>query len=258
MEWYCYMSNLELVVADLDGCLAESKMPLDSEMASIIAKLLKKHSFAVISGGKFQQFQDQFLKNLNIESSLLTKLFLFPTCGSAFYRYINNIWTKIYSEDLTSLEKQKIFEAFEHCFDMVGYIRPEKKHIRLYGEILEDRETQITFSALGQHAPYTMKKDWDPNHLKRLDMINILQNLIPEFEIRTGGSTSIDITRKNIDKAYGIYKIQEHLTIPVENMIFIGDALFPGGNDFPVKSTGIKTLETSGPEETKIILKGLL
>lgn len=252
------MSNLELIVADLDGCLAESKMSLDSEMASIIAKLLKKYSFAVISGGKFQQFQDQFLKSLNIESSLLSKLFLFPTCGSAFYRYISNIWTKIYSEDLTSLEKQKIFEAFEHCFAMVGYIRPEKKHIRLYGEILEDRETQITFSALGQMAPYEMKKSWDPQYLKRLDMISVLNNSIPEFEIRAGGSTSIDVTRKNIDKAYGIYKIQEYLNVPIENMVFLGDSLFPGGNDFPVKRTGISTLETSGPEETKILLRGLL
>jgi hypothetical protein len=41
-------------------------------------------------------------------------------------------------------------------------------------------------------------------------------------------------------------------------MLYIGDALFPGGNDEVVKETGIETRQTSGPEETARIIRELL
>jgi hypothetical protein len=113
------------------------------------------------------------------------------------------------------------------------------------------RGTQVTFSALGQMAPKELKKKWNPDYKKRLKIKKALENYIPEFQINIRGTTSIDITKKGIDKVYAINQIEKHLNILKEEMLFVGDAIFPGGNDYPVKQVGIDCIEVSGPDETK-------
>lgn len=243
----------KLLVFDLDGTLAESKQPLALDMAEILEKALQKFNIAVISGGNYPQFEKQFLGSLPLLDEQLEKLYLFPTCATSFYRY-NEGWKKVYSEDLTPEQKIKILLAFEETLSQLGMSSKSIGH----GSVLEDRQTQITFSALGQEAPVHLKKKWDPNHIKRLQMVDILRTLIPEFEIRTGGSTSIDVTRQGIDKAYGIQQIQKHLGFEIDEMLFIGDALFEGGNDAPVRKTGVECVEVTGPTETIKIIQGLL
>lgn len=239
----------KLLIFDLDGTLAESKCSLSHEMAETLENALHSFSIAVISGGNYTQFQRQFLTSLHLPNDLLKKIYLFPTCATSFYRYDDG-WQCVYCQELTTEQKTKILESFQKMFDEVGFSNSNP-----YGCLLEDRQTQITFSALGQEAPVEIKKVWDPDFSKRLRMMDILKQYIPEFEIRVGGSTSIDITRKGIDKAYGIEQIEQILGFQKEDMVFIGDALFEGGNDAPVKRTGVDCVSTSGPEETIQIIK---
>lgn len=245
----------KLLIFDLDGTLAESKCALTNEMSHTLTRALDKFSIAVISGGAYPQFEKQFLSNLHCPFEFLDKLYLFPTCATSFHRYGGVItgWERVYSEELSASQRIKIIESFRDMFDVISF-QPSYNH----GEVIEDRLTQITFSALGQQAPVELKKQWDSNHTKRLAMIEVLGKMIPEFEIRTGGSTSIDVTRKGIDKAYGIDKIQELLGFQKQEMIFMGDALFEGGNDAPVKRTGIDCVQVSGPSETMEIVEKLI
>ncbi len=246
--------NKKLIVIDLDGTLTPSKFDLEPEMAGMLVKLLEKKKVAVIGGGGYKQFQNQFIAHLNCPEHLLGNLFLFPTCSTRFFRYENGEWKKVYEQPLSKEEKEKIFEAFEKTFNEIGYQHPEK----LYGEVIEDRISQITFSALGQQTPLHLKKQWDPDASKRLKMKEVLDKLIPEFEVRVGGTTSIDVTRKGIDKAYGIEQIEKHLEIKKEQMLFIGDALFEGGNDWPVKKTGVECIQVNGPEDTIKVIEKIL
>lgn len=222
-------------------------------MAELLEEALHLFFIAVISGGNYPQFEKQFLAYLPLLDEQLQKMYLFPTCATSFYRYANRSWNKVYSEDLTPEQRQKIMNAFEETFREVNFVPGNS-----YGPVLEDRLTQVTFSALGQEAPVHLKKKWDPNHIKRLSMMDVLKNKIPEFEIRTGGSTSIDVTKQGIDKAYGIQQIEKHLGYQKAEMLFIGDALFEGGNDYPVKRTGVECIEVTGPEETKKIIRQLI
>jgi len=244
------MKNImkKLIVFDLDGTLAVSKSSIDKEMSSLLIALLRIVKVAVISGGDWPQFEKQLLSNLS-NDKYLKNLYLLPTCGTKFYKYDSG-WAKIYSEDFTEKEKEKIINSLNQTMKLSGF-RAEKT----WGEIIEDRESQITFSALGQQAPIEEKELWDADFTKRKKMKTFLDNLIPEFSIRLGGTTSIDITKPGIDKAYGIRKLRDILAIKIDDMIFIGDALFPGGNDYPAKETGVETIQVKDPDDTKQVIE---
>ncbi len=240
-----------LVIFDLDGTLAESKSSLDAEMAVLIGRLLENVKVAVISGGAWPQFETQLLSNLP-DDDRLNELSLLPTCGTKFYRR-NGTWQGLYSENFNPEEKAKIIRALDQALELSGF-----RAGRCWGDVIEDRDSQITLSALGQQAPLDEKKKWDPDFKKREKIKSILEPLIPEFSVLLGGATSIDVTRPGIDKAYGIKKLRETLGIVIEDMIFVGDALFPGGNDYPVKQAGVVCIEVRDPHETKRVIETII
>ncbi len=240
-----------LIIFDLDGTLAESKASLDAEMATLLAGLLEVSRVAVISGGAWPQFEAQVLSCLPGDARM-EKLSLLPTCGTQFYRYTNG-WRKLYSEDFSTHEKRTIIIALNAALDQSGF-KAEKR----WGELIDDRGSQITLSALGQEAPLEEKKQWDPDFKKRKNIKAILENMIPKFSIQMGGSTSIDVTRPGIDKAYGVKKLQEILGISIQDMMFIGDALFPGGNDYPARQSGVASIEVRDPHETKRVVEAII
>jgi phosphomannomutase len=239
-----------LVVFDLDGTLAESKAAIDAEMAQLLDRLLTIVPVAVISGGAWPQFQSQVLPHLRHAG--LRNLSLLPTCGTRFYRY-DSAWELLYSEDFTELERRKIIESLQQVIASTG-----GGAARVWGEVIEDRGSQITLSALGQQAPLEEKKKWDPDFSKRQRMKTVLETLIPEFSVHLGGATSIDVTQHGIDKAYGIRKLRDILHIAIEEMIFIGDALFPGGNDYPAKEAGALCIGIKDPHETKRVIEAIV
>jgi hypothetical protein len=135
---------------------------------------------------------------------------------------------------------------------------PELIPTKTWGELIQDRGSQITFSGLGQQAPLDEKKKWDPDFSKRQKIKTLLDKLIPEFSVRLGGATSIDVTQHGIDKAYGIRKLRDVLGIPISEMIFIGDAVFPGGNDYPAKQAGALSIRVKDPHETKRVVEAII
>ena len=76
--------------------------------------------------------------------------------------------------------------------------------------------------------------------------------------MRLGGATSIYVTKHGIDKAYGIRKLRDVLGIAIKEMIFIGDAVFPGGNDYPAKEAGALSIEVKNPHETKRVIETII
>ena len=241
----------KLIVYDLDGTLAASKSALDAEMAGLLHDLLGIVKVAVISGGAWKQFEEQLLSNLPRDERL-ANLSLLPTCGTQFFRFDGD-WTKLYSEDLTADEKATIESSLQKAVSAAG-LKPDK----LWGEQIEDRGSQITFSALGQEAPLDEKDRWDPDYAKRKKIKAILDKLLPEFSVRMGGATSIDVTKPGIDKAYGVRKLRDMLDLSLEEMIFIGDALFAGGNDYPAEEAGVVSIPVKNPGETKRVTEAII
>jgi len=245
----------KVIAFDLDDTLAASKTALTDEMSDLLGQLLKKFIVAVTSGGKIEQFEEQLLGNLKIDSSLLNNLHLLPTCGTRYYRWNEDSgkWNMQYAEDFKPEEKKKIISALEKGAKELGLWEKDT-----WGEIIEDRNSQITFSALGQRAPVKEKEKWDPNSSKKRKLRDLVAPQLPEFEVRVGGKTSIDITRLGVDKAYGMNKLMDALGVEKKDILFIGDRLEEGENDYPVKAMGIDTIAVDGYRETPLVVEALV
>jgi phosphomannomutase len=246
-------ASVDLIAFDLDDTLAPSKSSLDPRMGRLLGELLAVVQVCVISGGQFGQFESQLIAGLpaSAEASF-ARLHLLPTCGTQYYRFDDG-WKQQYAENLTTGQKDLALSVVERCARQLGLWEPQT-----WGPILEDRGSQVTFSALGQDAPVDAKKAWDPTGAKKESLRAAVAPLLPELEVRSGGSTSIDITRKGIDKAYGMRKLAALTGIPLERMLFVGDRLDPGGNDFPVKATGVRTIAVTGWEDTADFARAFL
>ncbi len=247
------VDGVDLIAFDLDDTLAPSKSSLDPLMASLLAHLLSVVEVCVISGGQFGQFQNQLIAGLPASASgSFDRLHLMPTCGTQYYRYSDG-WKLQYAENLSAAEKESSLAIVEQCAKRLGLWESQT-----WGPILEDRGSQITFSALGQDAPVDAKRAWDPTGAKKESLRAAVADLLPGLEVRSGGSTSIDITRQGIDKAYGMRKLAGLTGIPLDRMLFIGDRLDPGGNDYPVKALGVRTMSVDGWHDTAAIVERFL
>ena len=246
-------SSLRLIAFDLDDTLAPSKSPIQPRMAELLGNLLDSVEVCVISGGQFAQFKMQVIDMLpELSAEKLARLHLMPTCGTQYYRFDDG-WKEIYAERLTENEKARALDAVETTARSLGFWES-----KTWGPILEDRESQITFSALGQAAPVDRKVAWDPDGEKKNLLRERVQDLLPDLEVRSGGSTSVDITRRGIDKAYGITKLATYTGISLEEMLFIGDRLDPDGNDYPVKALGVESYAVSDWQDTSAYLESWL
>ncbi|GLV26120.1 HAD-IIB family hydrolase [Sphingobium sp. Cam5-1] len=242
----------ELIAFDLDGTLAESKQPLGEEMGEALADLMTVAHVAVISGGDWPQFDKQVASRLPSRADL-SRLWLMPTTGTKLFTHQAGAWTPVYAELFDEAQKQSIFAAFDQALEATGFV-PEET----WGERIEDRGSQITFSALGQQAPIHAKEGWDPDFAKRRIIQADLRERLPGLSINMGGATSIDITREGVDKAYGLKKLRDASGIALDAMMFIGDAIFPGGNDYPAKELGLDTVRVRDPEETLSVIAAIV
>lgn len=248
------MNSPRLVAFDLDDTLAPSKSPLDPRMAELMLRLLDVAEVCVISGGQLAQFQMQVVDTLEgAADEQLERLHLMPTCGTQYYRFSDGVLSQIYAQSLTEDEKSRALAAVEGAARELGYWESET-----WGPILEDRDSQITFSALGQAAPVPAKMAWDPTGEKKNRLRAAVQALLPDLEVRSGGSTSVDITRRGIDKAYGMKQLSELTGIPLDDMLFVGDRLDPDGNDYPVKALGVTCHSVRDWQDTAGYLETLI
>ncbi|MBM3715278.1 MAG: HAD-IIB family hydrolase [Actinobacteria bacterium] len=243
-----------LVAFDLDDTLAPSKTAIDPRIGDLLLALAERVEVAIISGGQLQQFRTQVIDRLpETSDEILSHFHLMPTCGTQYYRLTSDGIETVYARSLTDDEKTRALTAVREEAERLGLWEAEP-----WGDILEDRGSQITFSALGQKAPLDAKMAWDPTGQKKNSLREAVAARIPDLEVRSGGSTSVDITHQGIDKAYGMNQLLEATGIPLDDMLFVGDRLDPDGNDYPVLAMGVECHAVHGWEDTAAYLDALI
>jgi len=248
------MQTPRLVAFDLDDTLAPSKSAIDPRIGALLIELAERVEVAIISGGQLTQFTTQVVDRLpEAAPDVLARIHLLPTCGTQYYRLSVDGPVTVYAHSLTDDQKARALKAVETQARRLGFWES-----RTWGDILEDRGSQITFSALGQKAPLDAKAAWDPTGEKKNALRAAVAADLPDLEVRSGGSTSVDITAKGIDKAYGMRQLAEQTGIPLSEMLFVGDRLDPDGNDYPVLAMGVTCHAVTGWEDTAGFLEQLI
>jgi HAD superfamily hydrolase (TIGR01484 family) len=153
-----------------------------------------------------------------------------------------------------------IHQAKKEGLEESGY-----KEDKTYGDTIEDRDSQITLSILGQEIVAELgdegvriKEEWDPDGSKKLKIRDIVAPKIPEFNVRAAGATSIDVTRPGIDKAYGMNKLMAATGFKKEDILYMGDKIIPGGNDYAVEEMGIDCISVRSWEDTAYAVEGIV
>jgi phosphomannomutase len=243
-----------LIFFDLDKTLAASKEAITPQMAELLKQLLHHTDVAVISGGAFAQLKQQVVDQLPVDTDL-ERLSILPTSGAALYSFKDGYWNPVYEERLTDAQATQIRTAIETAVGETGII---DSTTHSYGDRIEFRGSQVTFSALGQQAPIVEKAAWDEDGIKKHTLRDAIAPMLPDFDVKIGGATSVDITLHGVNKAYGVRQVGKIKSLLIEDMLYIGDALYAGGNDEVVKETGINTRQVKDPEDTMRVITELL
>lgn len=241
------------VFFDLDDTLAESFHVPSPQALAGVGKLLEYVPVSIISGATFLRMHTQFLSTLESHAHA-DRLYVFPTSAAQAYRFSSGAWEQLYDLALDEEARTRIKKAIAEEVHSLEVLHG----IAHYGEQTVDKGSQIAYTHVGVDAPKAVKDSWDPDGSKRALLWKALKRALPEFEVLMGGVTTIDITRKDVNKSHGVLWLSKKLAIPVQEMLYVGDALYPGGNDAVVIPTGIQTREVSGPAETEKIIDELL
>ena len=241
---------IRLIAFDLDGTLAESKSAVDTEMATLLKRLMAVTRVAVISGGDWPQFQKQLLSNLT--GGNFANLSLLPTCGAKFYESKSG-WTQLYAENLADAEKAKIVDSIQRAIAQSG-----EKIEKTYGEQVEDRGTQITFSALGQQAPTSAKRTGTRNSRSGRRSRPSSTRCYPTSPSASAGRRRSTSLSPASTRPTASASLRDTLGVPIDHMLFVGDALFEGGNDYAAKEAGVRTIQVRDPDESKRVIEAVI
>ncbi len=244
----------KLIAFDLDDTLNVAKTPLTEEIADLFARLLDTYDVCVISGQKYDEFRRQVLTPLGEQSpERLKRLHFMVAQGTQYYRFDGTEWNQVYSYPLTDDQIKAIDSALESAARELGFWTENPN-----GEVNENRISQVTFSALGQSAGSEEKYAWDPDHKKRNAIAKRAKELAPEFDYEVAGTTSINVFLPGTNKTFGMNKLMEQNDLTKDDILYFGDMIQPGGNDYPVVQMGIDTIAVQKWQDTAFALRGIL
>ena len=259
----------KILAFDIDQTLNIAKTPIDDEMAHLLVGCLEHFEICPISGQKFEQFLIQIVNPLIKNGATvanLEHLHLFVAQGTQYYRYNveahksseydESNWRKVYDYPLSDADVTKITEALESSARELGFWEADK--LMEGDEIIENRLSQVTFSALGQHASTDVKYAWDPDCKKRERIVALARKKAPDYDYEIGGTTSINAFKPGMNKKFGMEHLMNELNVKKSDILYFGDMTMEGGNDYPVVEMGIDTITVRSHEDTAYALRGIL
>lgn len=239
------LSRKKIILFDVDDTLVESKCEMTDDMAHAFGELLSKVQIGIITGGKWEIIKKNIIDRLHEEhKKYFHHLHILPTCGARYTLYKDGVWQEVYAHTINDADKKMIMDLLTDAVD------GEYERKEMFGDLVEDRGTQVTLSMFGQHAPIHIKEHADRDQAIRKRIVEKVAHLLPSYDLRIGGATSIDVTQKGLNKGYGINALKEHLGMSLDDMLFVGDAVYPGGNDYPAVEAGVEVVAVKNPNDT--------
>ena len=249
-----FSMRITTLMFDLDGTLAPARNHPSKQMAKLFMELLNYYRIAIISGASYEQFHAKFLNHLpGTNHDLFSRLLLLPTTGSVIYRHRNGDWKIVEENFIGEKERKKIIRLLNQAITKFKI-----KKLPEAARQIDDRKSQVTLSGCGQAATDEQRAKFDPKGKLRQRIQEWLLPQLPEYDIKIGGATSIDVTAKHLNKAYAIDRVTKIWALNPFEILFIGDAIYPNGNDYSVLQAGIMSKFVRDEEETENWLTNFL
>jgi phosphomannomutase len=236
------------VVFDLDGTLTGSKVPIERSMAATLLELVRRLNVGIVTGGRFTLIEVQilpFLDELGWSDADRRRLHLLPACGTQRRRWSGRSWQQEFREDLDPIDRERVPDVLIGVAKELGLF--ESRH---WGDYIDDRGGQITYSVFGQRAPLEVKQAWDPDGTKKERIRLLAAERLPHLSVASGASSSIDVTRPGRDKAFGVERLASALGVRLEQLVFVGDRLQDGGNDASLRRLPVALVAVRRPSDT--------
>ena len=196
---------------DMDKTIAPARQPILPEMFDLLTSL--SQDIIVVSG--------QTVENIRWQSNDLDAIILGQNGSHAIERDGTELW----NEPLDDAHRAEIMAHIERLIARL----PERP--REEWTPIEDRGSQITFSPIGNMAPVEEKAAYDPDRSTRESLLAQEPFVSDNVLVKIGGSTSFDYIHKNRHKGTNVARLIELKGWDKDECVYIGDGLYPGGND---------------------------
>ena len=233
---------------DLDNTLTRSKSHITPEHALILKELSNRADVIIVSGHGEEDIR------AHLEESLLGCYHILGQNGNFAETQEGKIlWNRLLTTEQKNAINTFVVKARAH----LGY------SVKDENDIVVDRGSQVAFSLIGHHEDKDVKEAFDPDHAKRLallrDLAEDVERLAREYsiEIRSGGTSTLDLFPLGKNKGYNVGEYIKAMDWKADECLYIGDALFPGGNDETVIGV-IPTHAVSNYHETYDYLQKIL
>lgn len=235
----------EIFIFDVDGTVADSYRPVQPKNAEIICNLLKSGKIIVFATGRAREsLEEKVLALLPCGSLYMSQIYMLPAGGAAMYSWEGGMWQEAYTNRIDAKYEHKIIELYKKT---VEHVDP---NIKGEGCFIENKDyLMLSCAAVGYGSTKAERLAWDPNHEKRMQIIGKINEEFPHLDVSIGGSATIDITKKGVNKADGLNRLFDILKLDKKDALFIGDGVFPGGNDYCILETGIDILKVESPKD---------
>jgi len=236
------------ILFDIDSTLTPPRQPIKKEMVEILMRL--SVPFHVAAGSHIELVQDQFLTPL-YDFGYRGQFEAFLSNGAIHYScdYSRGISVKIVSEfNLREYLGESDYGLIISTLKRILRLKKFKlgDDLQVMGQRITDRGSMINFCPIGrvmvEDAEVSNNRanfvNYDRTHGYRKMVVDYLSHELARLvntrhlSIALGGQTSFDIGVSMHDKSTALRTLLKIGSI--SHIVFVGDALFRGGNDEPV------------------------
>ena len=206
---------------DLDDTLTPSKSLIEDAHLPILKRLTEHADVIVVSGHGESDIRSHLTEALHG---------CFYVLGQNGNRAVTKDGTVLWNNSLDQGQREAIFAFIVKARAHLNYTVTNEN------DIVEDRDSQIAFSLIGHHEDKAKKDAFDPKHEIRFKLLTDLAADVEALkhanvEVRIGGTTNLDFFEYGKNKGYNVNAFVTQMGWDKTECLYIGDALFPGGND---------------------------
>ena len=236
---------------DLDKTLTPSRALMQAEDIPLFERLTESYDVIVVTGGS----EDQIRRQIPLAPE--GRYYMLSQQGN---HAVHKDGTTMWHETVTP-DQEKAAKAFALRLTD-EFIKAEGRTLKDPNDIFENRGSQLASSVVGFHESNEVKYAVDPDQSKRQALLKRHPEELERLreaglEVMPAGTTTFDFILLGHHKGYNIERFLRLMRWKKDECIYVGDALFPGGNDESVIGV-IPTFQVKDQDDTFAFVRGLM